>query len=307
MDYTNVKKIIIIFLIFQEYFLSNLFDQEPDLYDPLESFKSSFYNQNDNNELNEINLELEKHKEKFKIFELDKNSKIETNITEIKKDLNSINNKEKEIKKINVRFLGNKTKRSEQNDIKIEKNIKIKNDKKHTKNNFDNIIKKVKYYLLKYLILSINHLIKKYNPDKKYTLLKLAYKICEQLDRDSNLELLRKPIKNVISGEISGKYKCDNKQNEKIIKSLLKDENNNVIIKEILNITFSEWLEYFREKKNKDINGIRITFDGYEDLIKQIKEKNDDECYNKLFEEMIKNYENYFNRKRKNKIKSKSI
>lgn len=279
------------------------------------------------NELTEINNGIKVQNKGIFNKDIDKNnqhycndidSKMEIDITGKKKDLSqkinrqnliSVNNNKKE----KNGFLTKKTRRSKSYSIEIEKknNNTIKkeedknnsnNKKRHTKDDCDNIIKKVKCYFLKSLVLSVNPIIKEYqsNKEKDYTLKKLSYKYSEQLNKQINLELLDKPIKDVLSLEINRKYKyISNKDyNKEIIQILLNDEND--IIKEILNITFSDWLDHFRNKKAKLINGKEIIFKS-EDIFQKLKKKYNEEYISK-FKEKIFDYDNYFRRKRKKKI-----
>ena len=236
-------------------------------------------------------------------------SKTENDITEIKKDSSQKNNSQNLNNKYAYEnekneLLAKKARRPKSCDIETEKNnnvIEKEEDKNNKKRKYDcdNIIKKIKCYFLKYLVLSVNLLIQNYqtNKEKDYTLKRLSYTYSKQLNKQINLQLLKKPLQDVLSLEINGKYKSNKDYNKKQIELLLKDKND--IIKEILKITFSEWLDLFRKKKAKEIKGNKIIFNGYEDLLEELKKKNKDEEYISKIEKKIFDYEKYFIKREK--------
>ena len=78
--------------------------------------------------------------------------------------------------------------------IKDEDKSNVKNKiPHHNKYSKDNIIKKIKCLFLKYLIITINFVIKQFktNKNKDYSLKKLKYKYSEHLNTKSDLELLQ--------------------------------------------------------------------------------------------------------------------
>lgn len=135
---------------------------------------------------------------------------------------------------------------------------------KHTKDDPDNIIKKCKRILISYAIAHINKIIEK---EKKYELLlHLKYSYINNIKKDSDLELLNTKIKDIVSKDISEKYKSkDEKWNKNIIdKIILEDANNDKLIN-LLNMTFNEWIDAFTYKTkneyNKDINLLQSALD----------------------------------------------
>ena len=106
------------------------------------------------------------------------------------------------------------------------------------------------------------------------------------------------PIKDVLSIEISGKYKSDTISNKEIIDLLLEKEKNNPIINEILNIKFLVWLNVFRKDITICKKGKIIRFEGVEELLKEIRSKNNDEKYISDFKKSLDKYEVYFEGKR---------
>lgn len=198
----------------------------------------------------------------------------------------------------------------EKNNPKIElkkgriKNIdKIENIKiiSHSKICTDNIMKKVKCKYFEYSIKTVNILIEKYktNKNKKYILLKLDYKLyIDQLNKEVDLNLLKMALKIFLSLDISRKYKDHSKdENKKTIEELLNDEKNNETINYIMNLTFMQWIDMFRNKEEKNINGNIVKFEGIDEVIKTIKNKNKEEDYLSNFIYALYNYENWFNNK----------
>ena len=174
----------------------------------------------------------------------------------------------------------------------------------HNKYSKDNIIKKIKCLFLKYLIITINFVVKQFktNKNKDYSLKKLKYKYSEHLNTKSDLELLKKPIKDLLSKEISKQYKSPPDTNKKIIENLLKDEEDNIIIQEVFKITFCEWIYLFRKNKAKVINGKNIKFDGIKKLYKEINQKNpNDKKYISEFKKCLNKYEEWFENKKPRK------
>ena len=201
-------------------------------------------------------------------------------------------------------------KEMEKNNPKIElkkgriKNIdKIENIKNisHSKICTDNIIKKVKCKYFEYSIKTVNVLIEKYktNENKKYILLKLDYKLyIDQLNKEADLNLLKMSLKIFLSLEISRKYKEHPKdENKNTIARLLNDEKDNVTINYIMNLTFMQWIDMFRNKKEENINGDIVKFEGIDEVIKTIENKNKEEGYLANFIYALYNYENWFNNK----------
>ena len=192
------------------------------------------------------------------------------------------------------------------------KNIdKIKNNKKiaHSKICIDNIIKKIKSKFFEYLRKTVNDLIEKFktNKNEKYELLKLDYKLyVDQLNKELDLSLLNMPLRKLLSLQISSKYKEHSKdENKKIIQRLLKDEEKNEVINYIMNLTFMEWIYMFRNKKEETINQNIIKFEGIDEVIKTIENKNKEEGYLINFMFALYRYEDWFNNKIGRKKKEK--
>ena len=152
------------------------------------------------------------------------------------------------------------------NDEKKEKKDII--DIEHNKKSPDNIIKKIKSKLLEtYLLNFINSLLSNaiinkeiINPyskknidekDKEKLIKKIDYKqIVDNMKKESNLELLRLSLKDLLSKDISSKYSTLSKDfNKNIIDVISLNEKENEIISFVFNMTFGEWFDIFIFKK----------------------------------------------------------
>jgi hypothetical protein len=188
--------------------------------------------------------------------------------------------------------------------------------RKHNRYAPDNIIKKIKARLLDYLIQFVNKMIiKKADYNEEYRLLKkLNYKqYVDNMDKNSNLNFLQTPLKNILSFDISAKYsKCSNDWNKKIIESLLVKYGYDNIVMFALNMTYNEWINIFLSKKSVMDFGLSEKeceeFEGYlpkvNDLLEKIQEIND-ENYFSHFVFYLYNFERWFYNKkgRKKKVK----
>jgi len=144
--------------------------------------------------------------------------------------------------------------------------------RKHDKNSPDNIIKKIKSkcleYALKFInktlnsfiekdrLISYNKMLRKQKNDLVNLIKFLDYKFVDKIKRETELNLLKMPLKEIFSNNISPRYSTlPRDSNRRIIERIIKDEKNNEIIMFALNLTFGEWLDVFTYKKElKDIN-----------------------------------------------------
>ena len=209
-----------------------------------------------------------------------------------------------EIIKINQKKLGRKRKGNNQNS-------------KHNKYDGDNIIRKLKCFLVNALLEIINSSIeereeeepnkilktkkiKNWSVNKKPFLLKIDQEIIHNINIDYNLNLLKLTLRELFSNDISKKYlkKFKKSYNREIIQSLYKDNNNTKTIG-ILNMTFKECLDYLSGSNfNNELQGLEIE---YKKIIDSFKKDGESEEYINLFKYYIKNFENYYNNKRKTK------
>lgn len=182
--------------------------------------------------------------------------------------------------------------------------------KEHSKMDSDNIIKKINAIIFRHILNFLNNLLKKANKSKcNIKFLKLDYKYINKLQVSFEKDLLSKKLKELLSLNISPKYKGKEENNIKIIETIEKKDKD--IIKEefvdtlifILNITFRDWLDLFTGKKKiEELTGfdkdsinlkmIKNNFVGINGLLSDLKEK--DETYFALFVFLFFNYERWF-------------
>ena len=200
---------------------------------------------------------------------------------------------------------------------KGRKKMGDKTERNHNKMSPDNIIKKIKSKIFGMILLFVNNILNQNNKDKNYKKLKdLNYKYINQLNKVIDLDYLGLPLKDLLSKEISPKFKKYQKDyNKKTIENIEK-KNNNEIINFVFNMTFREWLDLFTSK-------IKVTELGYASLavyeeiekklpkldiiLNEIMIKNNEENNNYLshFIFFLFNYEKWFYNKRKKKQKLK--
>jgi len=180
---------------------------------------------------------------------------------------------------------------------------------KHNKHSPDNIIKKIKVHLIRYLIIFINSILTGFNKCKKYKIKKLDYEIVSNIKKVDNINYLNITIKELLSLEISTKYTSqDNNANEIIIKKILEKGKEDEKIQYVFNLKFKEWIDVFIMKKESEI----VKIDGLDLFLKEILEKNqkekdkNDEKYFVKFVYYLYNFERWFlNKKNRKILKSK--
>lgn len=231
-----------------------------------------------------------------------------------------------ENEEIEMSRIGKKRKRTSLDEeidktIKYKKGRKIKEDntrRNHNKNNSDNIIKKIKCQLIKNLLLFVNTLLNNNTELKNKKLLKdLDYRIIDQLNKEIDLEMLDMPIKDLLSKDISPKFKTEKKDyNEIVINYILGQYNNNEIINLVFNMTFREWINIFTLKKkvseiegasDKASNEIEQLLPKLGNVLNDIYKKNgEDSSYLSHFIFYLFNYEMWFFKKRERKLKKQN-
>jgi len=192
----------------------------------------------------------------------------------------------------------------------------------HNKYSGDNMIKKVKGYSFDYCLIFINNMLCKYKEGNRGALLKLDYKIKDSINQKKDLNILKMPLKDLFSNEITPKIKSKKEEkdfNKKKLEKILNEETDDTIIF-ILNMRFIDWFDVFTFKKtleevvnqyninNKyiDLDKIKKNFITIDELLKKKSEKDSDEYTLFLF--YIYNYETWFkNKKPRNKNISKII
>ena len=169
---------------------------------------------------------------------------------------------------------------------------KRKNDNspsKHTKKDLDNIIRSIKSKYLKYLVNSNNSYLEKNK--LPYRLSYLSGKYGKNIKKKDNIKFLKKSIKEILSLKIKTSKSKDIP--EDINKKLITDIENDIPeINYILGLTFSDWIDIYTKKKNMIVNGNFIECDGFENMILEIKEE--DENYKSDYIYCMYNYEKWF-------------
>ena len=155
---------------------------------------------------------------------------------------------------------------------KKKKIFKINEDneiKKHDKYCGDNLIKKIKYKLLKNFLEFVNDvIISSLKEEKLLDYIKMLresqkkvkklepiirminYKILERLNRNDDLSLLNTSFKDIFSQKVSPSCsKINEDSNKKIIQKLIEEENDNNNITFALNLRFKDYIDIFLYKK----------------------------------------------------------
>ena len=298
-------------------------------YDQINSIPSSYYLNKNNLEfndiafiedLNEIQNNIDIYNNEFDREIRNKNNKRNYAINRFnffimnKKSNNdleeefSTKNKINLKQKIQIKKLGRKRKSDSSNNGKQEEEQKI-----HNKYSEDNIMKKCKNILQKYLLKFINGKIKeKYGNKSQNKKLKKELKIISQENTFfTNVILgkafLNKTLKDIFSNDISNRVQNYPKtHNKELIESLLEDndDNNKCYFNKLFNITFLDCLKHFREDQDihiVELNGLKNISDVKGDLmIRNGKE------YTDIFIHYLKNYEEIIGNKKPRKKKKKN-
>ena len=203
----------------------------------------------------------------------------------------------------------NENRINEEKEEKKRGRISLENDDErvgtHNKDSPDNIIKKCKALFFSCVI---DYIQKYLNDNKikykeKIKLLKLDYtKYVKRKKKEIELELLDKPLKDLVSLETSSRYKAnkDKDLNKKIIEKVIDDEKGNDKIIKLLNMNFSDWIDIFTMKKNLDDS---FEFFGLQSALRIMGDKNDD-IYLSKFIFYLFNYKAWFKNKKGRRNKS---
>ena len=176
---------------------------------------------------------------------------------------------------------------------------------KHNRNDTDNIIKKCKVVLFKYVVLYVLEIVNRLrtNKEENFELLKLSYEYIDKLKKKNEQDLFKRAIKDLVSLETSSKYSSnkDKDFNKKNINKILILEKDNKALIDLLNMSFGDWIDVFTLKTNIENS---TEFKGIEEALKNISDKNDDEYFSRFIFYLF-NYQNYFNNKKGRKPKTK--
>lgn len=207
-----------------------------------------------------------------------------------------IKKKENEDKKKEKIKPGRKRKR--ENDIKSE----------HDKFSEDNMRRKIKSLLLKYLFIFINNKIEDiYNGNIGNGILKMQLKTLKQSQVfdatiNFNKQLLDKTLKEIFSEEITGKFTNFPKDHNKLlIKKLIKEEDKKkqIYFEKLFNLTFIDSLKHFRgDAKFLELEGLEL-FDNINEIQTVYLNKYEDgKDYIDRLRKYLKNYETIINSKK---------
>jgi hypothetical protein len=187
--------------------------------------------------------------------------------------------------------------------------------KEHDRMAADNIIKKIKAEFFKYMILFINNIIGTLNLIYNNKIYKIDYDLINRLNREIDLKYLNMTIKDLLSLDVSPKYKkVEAESNKNYIEKILNEKSLNETIKFVLNMTFRDFIDIFSYKKkvkkllieykvndyNNDIcNKIEKSLVGVDVLFNKIAVNDKiDKCYFSNFVFYLYNYEKWFFMKR---------
>ena len=178
---------------------------------------------------------------------------------------------------------------------KVKKNMGRKrkyftnrNNKTHTKNNYDNIIMKIKRALYKHSLKYINKRLKKsHNPFlRSLKLLKVHKSVILVHKKEENLDLIESNLESIFSNTISCKYlNEDLNHNIETIKKIKKvnDKEMNAILK----IDFEELLKIYTHKVENKLFEYFVKID---DDIESFKQQGFDDNYIKEYKYVAENF-----------------
>lgn len=174
----------------------------------------------------------------------------------------------------------------------------------------DNIIKKIKSKIFNLVLNFINNLL--YLHFKERKLLKTDYSYVNKMNQKENLEYLDMSLRDILSFDISKKYKFKFKNqkdyNKKIIEQVEKLENTqtltfalNLSLQDFMHIfCFIKKFEDFEKKENIDLAALKNSFTYCDSILKEIYDFSDD--YFAFFIFFIYNYKRWFSIKKKRNI-----
>ena len=228
------------------------------------------------------------------------NKKVDTNPLPQKKDSSNSFNNDSNNK------LENNSNEKEKNKLvrkrKIDKEKKLKdNTKVHDRNRRDNIQRKVKHIIIDSSLSLTNKILRKIHSHKQserkfdYQLIKINYKLIENIKAEDDVDLSKKTLKWIFCQKKSTKYKqYEENHNANLIEKSLNDSNteDKELLELILNKTFLEYMEFYFEKKYECIEALKglKTFDEYCGINNSKEKKPDDEKYIQLLKDYAYNY-----------------
>jgi len=185
--------------------------------------------------------------------------------------------------------------------------------KEHNKMTGDNIIKKIKAEFFKYMILFINNIIATINLIYNNKIYKIDYDFINRLNREIDLKYLNMTIKDLLSLNVSPKYKkLIPESNKNYIEIMLNGKSLDNATKFVFNMTFRDFIDIFSYKKKvkellneyeiNDLNNeicdkIEKSLVGVDALLNERAKKDDRKYFSRLVFYLY-NYEKWFFMKR---------
>ena len=157
---------------------------------------------------------------------------------------------------------------------------------KHTKNNEDNIMRKIKTFIFQYIIRSLNNSL----IDRRKEFFPIETGISEKLKKELNLELLNRTIKDIYGNtKLNERHRFRGDANKILINKIL-EENVELETIKILSMTYRDILNQIREKDSENfLEEIRQK--------ESRKKKNTPEIINSYLnklKDLLDDYENWF-------------
>jgi hypothetical protein len=165
------------------------------------------------------------------------------------------------------------------------KSLRKEMSKAHDRNTIDNLLRKVQVHYLSFITTFLNNVLIALNKSKKFQ--KLDYKYKRNIKKSFVNSLKIKNIGEIISSEISGKYKkFDKNYNKALLEEYKKDE----ILSELFKKQYLELFRkiYYKNKKKINMKELGINLDQeislsnaktFEDLLKKKDNNINDEEY----------------------------
>ena len=300
----------------ENFFNRNLFERENSFFGFLNSEKQfeeiEFQEEMQYGDLNNLDLQLDKtdffnSNKSINLTRMDSNLENNNTIERTNQISESVNKKDKifDIKKIKSKkynLLGRKR--------LSEKNTNDNKEKEHTKYAFDNTVRKIKSKLFQAILNLLNNTLeeeskfsqikdrKRKIPIRKQSFLKINQKIISDTTVKNNLDLLNKTLKEIFSEPVSLRLKDYSiyglNYNKNFIMKIEGDEKRKKT-NEILNMTFFQCLEHFRNSKSYEaLNGLEQE---YKNLIEEMKKTEKDD-YVQNFVSYLNHYEELYKLKK---------
>ena len=212
-------------------------------------------------------------------------------------DPNYYPNEDNPINNDDIYFVDNSEDTKKEKTKKLLKRGKKRKDNEknltfHDRNRTDNLLRKIQVHYLSFIVSYLNDILKNLNYKKKF--LKLNYKFKSNINKNFVDSLKKKTIGDIISTEISVKYKNKDKNVNKALYEKIKDN-------DVLNKIFEDnYLKLFRQVYYKSRKKINLKEYGLnkeiilsknvkmvDDLLKNINDLDENK---KIKESIIKNF-----------------